>query len=243
MMMGAAASGAPPATYSDAVLAASPVLYWRLDETSGATANDASGNGRHGTYSGTYTQGVSPLVVGGNSAVRFSAGFVDIAQGSWFPSGAAARAIEFWAEAQTVSDDQRVFGTGSPENDGEALDLVFEYEGGELGIRWRHNGGNLWYGPIADDAPAHCVFVVPSGAVDTDDPYMILNGVERTGTRTGGSALSLATAETRIFVGCSNQQLNDDLRPHDGPIDEVALYDYAPTTAVAQQHYNLGIGA
>lgn len=36
--------------YKAAVLADSPVIYWRLDETSGTVAADTSGNGNAGTY-------------------------------------------------------------------------------------------------------------------------------------------------------------------------------------------------
>lgn len=43
--------------YDDLVLAASPALYWPLDETAGSVAFDASGNGRHGTYNGSPTFG------------------------------------------------------------------------------------------------------------------------------------------------------------------------------------------
>lgn len=35
----------------DLILADSPVAYWPLNETSGTTATDLSGNGKHGTYS------------------------------------------------------------------------------------------------------------------------------------------------------------------------------------------------
>lgn len=42
-------------SYSSEVLADSPAVYWRLGETSGTSAVDASGNGRHGTYTGAYT--------------------------------------------------------------------------------------------------------------------------------------------------------------------------------------------
>lgn len=40
---------------ASAILALSPLGYWKLDETGGTTATDSSGNGRSGTYSGTYT--------------------------------------------------------------------------------------------------------------------------------------------------------------------------------------------
>jgi hypothetical protein len=40
-------------TYDNAVLALGPLAYWKLDETSGTTAVDSSGNGNNGTYSST----------------------------------------------------------------------------------------------------------------------------------------------------------------------------------------------
>ena len=46
-------------TCQGALAAANPWLYWRLDETSGATAADSSGNGRSGTYIGGTTQGAT----------------------------------------------------------------------------------------------------------------------------------------------------------------------------------------
>jgi len=41
---------APHTAYSQAVLAAKPLAYWRLDEWSGSTALDATGSRRHATY-------------------------------------------------------------------------------------------------------------------------------------------------------------------------------------------------
>lgn len=42
-------------SYDTEVLADSPSLYWKLQDTSGTTATDSSGNARHGTYNGTVT--------------------------------------------------------------------------------------------------------------------------------------------------------------------------------------------
>jgi hypothetical protein len=58
--------------YADEVLADSPYAYWRLDDTSGTTATDTSGNGRTGTYSGTPTLDQGPLIQDGR-AVLFDA--------------------------------------------------------------------------------------------------------------------------------------------------------------------------
>jgi hypothetical protein len=43
------------ADYRAAVMADTPSGYWRLDETSGTAAADASGNGNAGTYAGGVT--------------------------------------------------------------------------------------------------------------------------------------------------------------------------------------------
>jgi hypothetical protein len=48
--------------YTSAVLADSPTLYYRLDETAGTTALDSSGNGKTGTEVGAPTQGSAGLL-------------------------------------------------------------------------------------------------------------------------------------------------------------------------------------
>ena len=50
-----------------AIMALTPAAYWKLDETTGTTAADSSGNGLNGTYTGTVTLGGAegPLLGGG----------------------------------------------------------------------------------------------------------------------------------------------------------------------------------
>lgn len=62
-----------------AQLADSPLGLWPLQETSGATAFDASGNGHNGTYAGG-TQGQA--AIGGNGDVSY-AGIVTVPHASW----------------------------------------------------------------------------------------------------------------------------------------------------------------
>lgn len=50
--------------YFFTALALGPKLYWRLDESTGTTANDASGNGNAGTYSGGVTLGATGGLAG-----------------------------------------------------------------------------------------------------------------------------------------------------------------------------------
>jgi hypothetical protein len=55
--------------YAAAVLADSPVGYWRLGESSGTTMTDSSGNGHDGTYVNTPTLGQTGAVPGNTSAL------------------------------------------------------------------------------------------------------------------------------------------------------------------------------
>jgi hypothetical protein len=62
---------APASAYADQVLADSPISYWRLGETSGSTASDATGV-NPGTYIGGVTLGQPGALTGDpNSAASF----------------------------------------------------------------------------------------------------------------------------------------------------------------------------
>ena len=50
-----AACQQPDGRYVGSVLTDRPAAYWRLDDTSGTTAADFSGNGLNGTYAGGVT--------------------------------------------------------------------------------------------------------------------------------------------------------------------------------------------
>jgi len=59
-------------SYQLKVLRDYPIAFWPLDETSGSVAYDISGCGNNGTYNGTFTAGLLPLVSGGNNATEIS---------------------------------------------------------------------------------------------------------------------------------------------------------------------------
>jgi hypothetical protein len=61
--------------YRQAVLTNSPLVYWRVDESSGTIAADSSGNGNAGAYTGAYVLGEPGAIAGStDTAVRFTAG-------------------------------------------------------------------------------------------------------------------------------------------------------------------------
>lgn len=75
IVAGKAVEAIPPiVTWVDAISADSPYLWWRLGESSGTAAADASGNSRPGTYNGTagtdYDLGEAGLVGDANNAIE-----------------------------------------------------------------------------------------------------------------------------------------------------------------------------
>jgi hypothetical protein len=65
-------------SYVATVLADSPVAFWELNELTGTTANDSSGNALSGTYTGGYTLGaVPPVNAPGAVLLDGSSGYVN----------------------------------------------------------------------------------------------------------------------------------------------------------------------
>lgn len=88
--------------FSDLVLTHSPLLYARFGESSGAVANDASGNDNHGAYVGSPTLSVAGATLDGDTAVELSG----TGQYVTFPYDAALdglSAVTFIVFASTVS--------------------------------------------------------------------------------------------------------------------------------------------
>lgn len=111
------ANAAAPTGYSTRLLASSPTAYWRLGESSGTSAADASGNGNTGTYTGSPTLGVSGAIAGdSNTAVTFS--------GSNYVSGPSTGGLNITGSAVTL--EAWVKGTGQ----GTYKYLVSKYVGG-----------------------------------------------------------------------------------------------------------------
>lgn len=72
-------------TYVANVLADSPLWFAKLDETSGTTMADSSGNGHSGTYINSPTLGVPGLVGDGGTAITLNGTtqYAEVPNGSW----------------------------------------------------------------------------------------------------------------------------------------------------------------
>lgn len=219
--------------YAGAVLADSPLLYWRLGDPSGTTVTDSSGNGRHGTYVGSPTLGVSGLQTSdADTAVGFASGkYADLASASWM--NVTTITIEAWVQLSTTGAVQSIV-------DRDAS------SGSNRQFQFRVNASNQFEAIFWDSTTA---FWVTTGATaltvgpvyhlvatyDGTTSTVFVDGVSdgsasHSGTLYAGTSQPLALASNN----------NGSFQPFTGTIDEVALYGTALSSTRVAAHYSAG---
>ena len=221
-----------PQSYASSVLAGSPLVYYRLDETSGATAADSSGNGNNGTYTSSgVTYGASGALLNDSNTAVGLAGSAEISDTSLPVSAGQAYTMEFWFQ---VSSSQYSSGT---------LDLGAS-PGGTLQLT---NGGTTlmteWV-PDHNNKPAFGLpYAVNDGTwhlfdVEYDAPFgsgctVLLDG-SVVGSESGSNTCGVSNGPG-LIIGAFG-----DGNPTAGAFDEVAVYPtLLPGTRVAA-HWTIG---
>ncbi|MFC0682301.1 LamG-like jellyroll fold domain-containing protein [Lysobacter korlensis] len=100
--------GAFPAGVGDpsgaAVYSGSPLLYWRLGETSGAsTAADSSGSGNTGTYSGSVTKPITGALPGTRDTAAAFNGTSGLVSSTTLTAGPQTFTTELWFNTTTAT--------------------------------------------------------------------------------------------------------------------------------------------
>jgi hypothetical protein len=218
-------------SYSAEVLADSPVGYWRLNETSGSTVVDSSGNGLNGSYINSPTLNQSSAITGGRSVL-----FNGTNQYASIPHNSLINvtelSLECWANWQTTPNDTGQL-VGRPVSGSPALRpyqmirRAGEFEGGYFANN-THNNASLQSVPISTGTWFHYVFTVAiSGSTRTVRAYR--NGAE---VASFSSANAVPVQTTPFFIGAE-----DNRRFVNAFISEVALYPAALSAARILAHY------
>jgi hypothetical protein len=233
--------------YADEVLADSPLLYWRLGEPSGATAVDATSNGRDGTYTnmspnGTY--GVTGALASDSDTAISMTGDADhprvrrAASTDWDNTNLT---IEVWLQAR--SPDQN-FAHIAQVGDSTVANW-----------RWvlccrRNTAGNPLQIRTASDTTGALSSSTGSALIIDGGWHHIV--VTWDGTEWAfwldGSAIGTHTGDGPD-TGVTNQPFvvgADDVdgtsgNDWEGELDEVALYDYALSSTRIAAHYNAAL--
>ena len=140
----AASTAATAKTYSATVLADHPVAYWRMDETTGSTMADASGNANQGRYVGIYTLGQPGALAGGAVAFDGQSGAASVMNSPSLQVNTVT--IEMWIKKHTDTE-YGVYVAKNVEPGGGAGSSWFE-------LLNSHHNGELEFRVTSDGAPA-----------------------------------------------------------------------------------------
>lgn len=235
---------APTISYAQTVIADNPVAYWRLNETNGTIAHDSWG-GHDGQYFST-SLGVSgyntndPDFAVGVGQLAATDSYIGNIQGIDFSTFAnnAAFSIEAWVNGGSQISGAGIvaFGYGSG---GEQFNLDTG-SGGSHSFRFSvRDAINIAHNANGNIAPnstwQHVVGVCdePHGLL-----YLYVNGVQNAtaaisgGIQMGTSPISIGSREPDFH---STYTMN-----FVGSIDEVAIYNYALSSAQVLNHYATG---
>lgn len=197
--------------YNEAVLADSPIGYWKLNERSGNVANDISGNKRHGTYHGGVTLANKGAFAEGDAVVfDGKTGYVEITGATW--GGGKEITIEAWVKTdQQTADFQAVVSAL-----GQEFVHLQLHSAGNIGV-YTDVGYTLL--PILTQAPLgvwrHLALVAGGGNVK-----LYVDG-ELTSSVPASFSIVRPTNTLRIGGGYAGGRF------FSGAIDEVAIYSYA----------------
>jgi PKD repeat protein len=232
---------APADAYGASVFNLEPTLYWRLGETGGSVAVDASKNDNQGDYTGLVTQGVDGALSGvSNTAAKFE----PVDNGGWQEAGVSSAtqfanpntyALELWFKTSTTQGG-KLIGFGSNKTGGS---------GGYDRHVYMENDGRLTFGTWTGQTNT---ITTPTAYNDGKWHYM---------------SASQSSAGLKLFVDGQLSGTNPQTQAQDysgywrvggdttwgntapyfsGTIDEVAVYPRALTSSEVQNHYDLGAG-
>lgn len=236
------------ASYADEVLADSPVGHWRLDDSSGTTAVDSSGNGRDGLRNGaTYNQsglindGTCYDFDGSNDRVYFN-------DAAWMDTEFTDKlTVEAWINLDAYPPS------------GDYSCIVARYQGGLHGrvfLMRVNNDGTVSFivWPNGVDGAGSASTTVCSigttyhvvGTYDGAYTNIYVNGSEEA-PDDAGAVGSFAGETLNMFIGAMNNGTHATadaaMRFFNGRIDEVAIYNTALSPARIAAHYQAGSGA
>lgn len=227
-------------TYAQVVLQDSPLAYWRLGETSGATtAQDASGHGVNGVYKGNVGLGVKGAIAGDpDTAANFdgATSFVDVGQ-FLQAGGNAPFSLELWAAPMVDTNYHGLVSrndSNGPPSEGYLMYVepspqpFYDLERLE---------------PPSSKAILQTNFMATSGAwahvVTTYDGATMAIYVNGNLENTKAATFAVTGATSDFVVGAEGGGSTSWFL---GQLDEVAAYDHVLPATHVLAHYHVGVG-
>jgi len=217
-------------TYEDEVLADSPVAYYPMDETSGSTLNDKSGNGHDGAIQNNPTLD-QPGFNNNTRSILFNGAYerVDI---NTTAVANHPETVEGWAR---FTGDQSTNGGASVCNDRESTGVQLTLTYDRDGWQWAWEGTNDGYESIYDEASfSYDTWHHVVGTHDGSTARLYVDGTE-VNNYSGKDFTPRSSGECTIAANDSNTSTE---RYFVGYISGVALYDKELSASRIQAHYD-----
>lgn len=202
-----------------------PLVRLLLNETSGTTAYDTSGNGRDGSYIGSYTLGGSPIGGNGGGSVTFSGGAVELTYDTWMN-------VTEWTVEALVYPTALSGYEGIATRDNESSERCWAFRlnsGGSNGLAWHSSGLAQANGgiPCTTSTPYLMTFVCgQSGKALT-----YRNGVEWIDAGSVGTGTTSTSIGIRVGQGSVGGTY-----PWAGRLSHFAFYGSALSVATIAAH-------
>ena len=232
-------------SYKALLLSHSPLSYWRLDETSGATAAN-SGPGPNGAYIGGYVLGINPAALWNdpNQAVRLdgSTGHVKVLADATFDFSSSF-SIEAWVNPSSTSPGAK--GIISKWGSTNAQQYSLEMDGTKVKFIVMQSSATSVFVEHLTALTANTwthVAGVANGPGNTISLY--INGALASTAAYTGSTMASPLYFSNIGIG-----VNYDGAASNAPmpgtylfgfIDEVAIFNRVLSSSEVNQHFNAG---
>lgn len=227
--------------YKAVVLADSPVAYYRMDESSGTTINDSSGNGNSGTTHNSPTLGSAGLLIDtpdtGDTCITFagaSSQYISLPT-TFVPTGAHAWSLECWCKATTLpgSGSYACMMSMGSNATGNTAQIKVHNNAGTSKFNLSTFNGDIEGGPTVSNTSVYHVV----GTYDGTSTRLYVNGSLVAGPSNFTLNLIANYADIGADGGGSGGALGDYFT---GPIDEAAFYTVALSATQVSNHYNAG---
>lgn len=223
--------------YSATVIADSPIAFWKMNDTSGSSAADSSGNGRNAVLNGTYSLGIVPTInLPGAILFDGTTGYGSIAHASWMDLTDVS--LECWAfllgnptsrvgyiTRQFASAGNIPYSLETAANSGNSNPQMAQYNGAS----WTSANSQVataimgWYHLVGTKSAAGVLNIYMNG---------MRANIPTTVTPAGTSTEGLFLGRQHNYVAAS-AYIN-------GALSCCAIYDKVLTPAQIAKHYNVG---
>ena len=223
-------------TYSQVVLADSPLAYWRLGEGSGTLADDLVGS-QNGTYVNTPTLGVAGASGDGNTAVRLAPPDDEYVNVSSLHAAPSNLSIELWVNSN-----------GNP-NSGVGLAGWWDADDNRAQIYWPSTT-ELRIGIQNGPGTTSPLIVTGLTALANANWHHVVATQDGTSTRLYVDGVLVGGPLARTWTGSTftdnfrvGQYAGTSGSAANASVDEVAVYNRALTAAEVAEHYAARNGA